>query len=322
MFVQCQVSRYYIPIPASEKANFLSGVEYGAIFGEPLTRYVTLDAVNIYSIDRPDPSLLPLEVGDIGVLTAEVIPRLGYAILEAQTHRKYDHFVRSIKDTTDGETIGWLWVDRPVPDPDTRFQSLVDSTHAAGIPQGLLAIVDPENLVPSPTKGCISNECILIIPSVEVYYFGPEPTNTACLASITSPPPSPTPPPQNMSPHGVYVVYPPAQVFDGCRNWLAGTDGLQTIIVLSEWLSTIEPRSDGIPVTKALDFADLPCPPSDVASLFDSGSPYSPILAPKRLFGVSHNSKFCQVAAVRDPPIYAKRVGKISGPKDGNGGIP
>ena len=164
MSVHCQCSPYPIPVPASTRAydqpNFMP-------IGVPLTGLITLDAVNIFSWDRPDPSLLPLKVGDIVVKTAEDIPRLGSAMLEAETYRQQhddNKFARSILDITGGEYIGYLLVDRPNPDPDTRFQSLVDNTHRAGIQQGLRAIVEPENLIPSPTKGCTSNECMFIIP--------------------------------------------------------------------------------------------------------------------------------------------------------------
>ncbi|KAI4271469.1 MAG: hypothetical protein L6R38_006867 [Xanthoria sp. 2 TBL-2021] len=35
--------------------------------------------------------------------------------------------------------------------------------------------------------------------SADVFYFGPDPTNTACLSAITSSPPLPTPPPISIS---------------------------------------------------------------------------------------------------------------------------
>lgn len=98
-----------------------------------------------------------------------------------------------------------------------------------------------------------------------------------------------------------------------------------TLRYRSEQLSTVEFSTDGPPATKALNFADLQCPPSDVAQMIDLGAPYSPILAiGPLLYGwqnrerVSPVKSGCEVAAVRDPPIYARRVGKIPGPKDGN----
>lgn len=105
-----------------------------------------------------------------------------------------------------------------------------------------------------------------------------------------------------------------------------------TISYLPTMMSTLEFRSDGPPATKVMDFADLPCPPSDVAQVYKSGAPYFPILA--STFGAEWRPIFvttpggslpyplCDIAAVRDPPVHAHRVGKISGPKDGGGGIP
>lgn len=91
-----------------------------------------------------------------------------------------------------------------------------------------------------------------------------------------------------------------------------------------EQLQTLEYVSGADPVTKTMDFAVLPCPPSDVAQAYDPGTPYYPVLLlPWELtfFFVSQNGQIdgidCQVAAVRDPPVYARRVGQISGPNDG-----
>lgn len=83
----------------------------------------------------------------------------------------------------------------------------------------------------------------------------------------------------------------------------------------------MEFKTDGPPATKALNYADLHCPPSDVAQMLDLRAPYSPLLAIEPLIYGQWDREECKVAAVRDPPIYAKRVEKISGPKDSNDGI-
>lgn len=119
-----------------------------------------------------------------------------------------------------------------------------------------------------------------------------------------------------------------------------------TMSYQSASLSTLEYRPNAPPATKTLDFADLPCPPSDVAEAYNSKAPYFPVLISP--FGVEFNGiiyeyngtnhtfngladiyrrlKFgpsqCQVAAVRDPPVHATRVPTITGPKDGDGSIP
>jgi len=112
---------------------------------------------------------------------------------------------------------------------------------------------------------------------------------------------------------------------------LFGIDGPPvTMSYQSNMMSTLEYRSDGPPATKAMDFADLPCPPSEVAKVYNPEAPYFPILVstfgarwnPAALPNGSIFDPICEIAAIRDPPIHAHRVGKISGAKDGSGGIP
>ena len=105
-----------------------------------------------------------------------------------------------------------------------------------------------------------------------------------------------------------------------------------TMSYLPKMMSTLEFRSDGPPATKAMDFADLPCPPSDVAKVYNQKAPYFPVLVSTfgaiwREFtpisdGLFLDNPPIEIAAIRDPPVHAHRVGKISGPKDGGGGIP
>ena len=94
-------------------------------------------------------------------------------------------------------------------------------------------------------------------------------------------------------------------------------------------LSTLGHQNDAPPATKAFDYADLPCPPSDVAQAYDPRAPYYPILVSP--FGVKFNLKHdwgingivgdheCEVAAVIDPPVHAVRVTEITGPEDEGG---
>ena len=132
-------------------------------------------------------------------------------------------------------------------------------------------------------------------------------------------------------PFSVYVVYQPPQMFDECRKLLVEIDGPPvTMSYQSNMMSTLEYRSDAPPATKAMDFADLPCPPSEVAELYNSGAAYSPILV--STFGAEWNpaaglggvvqAPICEIAAIRDPPIHAHRVEEITGPNDDSGGIP
>lgn len=110
---------------------------------------------------------------------------------------------------------------------------------------------------------------------------------------------------------------------------LAGIDSHPvTMIYQSEMISTLEYRSDGPLATKAMDFADLPCPPTEVANVYKPGAPYFPIL--HSTFGATWNIleetpdgkvvaiPDCDIAAVRDPSIHAYRVGTISEAENDN----
>lgn len=67
-----------------------------------------------------------------------------------------------------------------------------------------------------------------------------------------------------------------------------------------------------------MNYADLPCPPPEIAQHYNQELPYSPLL--KQLFHTYmylNGSIECEQAAVRDPPARARRVDRITGPKDG-----
>lgn len=132
------------------------------------------------------------------------------------------------------------------------------------------------------------------------------------------------------NPSSVYVVYQPPQIFDECREMLFGIDGPPvTMSYHSSMISTLEYRSDGPPTTKTMDFADLPCPPSEVAKMYNSGVPYFPVLV--STFDTRWNrinntdgsivAPICDIAAIRDPPVHAYRVEKISAIENDNNGI-
>ncbi|KAL8694406.1 MAG: hypothetical protein Q9224_003577 [Gallowayella concinna] len=252
---------------------------HGSMQGELLTAHLAEDTnITVSSILSDFLSDSLARNGDI-VLYEEKDKhdRLDTAVLFRTTFQvttpSGDRFVRYITAPRAGfNEIGYMFVERPVPDPDTQFESLAQDKLLDGIPTSLRSAVDP---------------------SADVFYFSPDPTNTACLSGITSPPLSPTSPPVPM-------------------------------------ISSLEYRSNAPPATKVVDFADLPCPPSAVAKAYDPGVPYFPIIVP--LLGVKFNlaidrdgnwhSDFeCAAAAVRDPPVRAIRVGKITGPKDGGDGI-
>ena len=119
-------------------------------------------------------------------------------------------------------------------------------------------------------------------------------------------------------------MYAGVQEFDGCRNWKGGEEHPTTSSYRPEELSTLEYRAGAAPATKTMDFADLPCPPSAVANVYEPGAPYYPILLPPFNYGFGYledgqktTPNWCEVAAIRDPPVHAQRVGQISGSQDG-----
>ena len=69
-----------------------------------------------------------------------------------------------------------------------------------------------------------------------------------------------------------------------------------------------------------MNYADLPCPPPDVAQYLNPEVPYSPLLT--QLFRtwatVNGSGALCEQPAIIDPPVRAVRVPRISGPKDGD----
>lgn len=134
------------------------------------------------------------------------------------------------------------------------------------------------------------------------------------------------------NPSSVYVVYQPAHIFDYCGRWQGGVVGSPvTMSYPSGALSSLQYQYNAPPATKAINFVDLPCPPSEVAKAYDPGAPYFPVL--KTEFGVRYNPyttaddprvrmTTCEIAAVRDPPVRAVRVDAITGANDGSGIIP
>lgn len=135
--------------------------------------------VNGESMERhlaPDTNLLTTEVelktanysatiGDIILNFSDDVPKLPLAILESGVSRDGENmFIRWISDSRNASVLGYLVVERPMPDPDTRFESIVNNPLLAAIPTGLRSVADLNLLVPSPTKGCTTKKCIDIIP--------------------------------------------------------------------------------------------------------------------------------------------------------------
>lgn len=116
------------------------------------------------------PGLIELhKIGDLPRLRTAILSTLvfRYNSTTKRIESTAKDFVRSILDPNDGVSFGSVYVNRPSPDPDTRFQSLLDEPLLAGIPTGLRSEVDPASLIPLPTSAetCYNKtRCVTIFP--------------------------------------------------------------------------------------------------------------------------------------------------------------
>ena len=200
------------------------------MFGETMEKHLFPGAIWIDTINgirynaadstKTDDQAYPTQaqIGDIVVHRAEFIPILRSGMLSTVTKVATNgtSFYRDIavnRGSLEPEFIGYLLVQAPIPEPDTFFGSLAQDPLLAGIPTGLRPKVDPAMVVPSPNPDCKRDSCyqfiavsnqavqyllsplLMSIQSADVFYYGPKPTNTACLSAITTSPPLPTRPP-------------------------------------------------------------------------------------------------------------------------------
>ncbi|KAL9032749.1 MAG: hypothetical protein Q9180_006326 [Flavoplaca navasiana] len=294
-----------VPLARCDGFGLCEKDDGGVGFGETMEghlhpRAIWIDSEELSLKSTEEPS--GVEIGDIVVFDGVSISKLRSGILSTTTYRATKNLSRRYIWFNAGgqfpDLVGYLAVEPPVTDSGTVFESLVRDPLLAEIPTGLRAQVHPAMIIPPPTPGCKVDKCYQFIASADVFYFGPDPTDTACLSAITSSPPSPTPPPISM-------------------QWVASISPL-TASFRSDTLSTLEYKTNAPPATKVMNYADLPCPPPAIAQHLNPELPYSPIL--KQLFRTYDkpaNSTTCQMAAVIDPPVHAVRVDQISGPKDG-----
>ncbi|KAL8849163.1 MAG: hypothetical protein Q9221_005840 [Calogaya cf. arnoldii] len=319
--------------------------------GEPLSGYITPDTNISFRQKDVDPSN---QTGDIILYHDNGRSQLDSAVLGATILLNGDTFYRTITNST-GWDIGYMNMKRPVPDPDTLFRDLAQDPLLNTFPEGLRSAIDPASLIPPiPNETCETGpkdgpgkfrRRLLFWPRTDEYglSLGSRKSLTnfcgtvSCVSSVgyvrddalalaprllklTS---------SARDPSSVYVVYQPPQIFDECRKWIGGVVGSPvTRAYPSGVLSSLQFQSNASPATKTIDFADLPCPPSEVAEAYNPSAPYFPVL--KSEFSVRFNPYFferddgrsvlvdqvCEVAAVRDPPVHARRVGRIMGPKD------
>lgn len=168
----------------------------------------------------------------------------------------------------------------------TGWQLLPPGPAATAIFPGTnMATITPiaaPNAVPSEHPSC--SQCSIFFESVSVFYWPAKSSNTDCLTLLTNFA-SPTSLP-GLSPEfpSVYVVFPAVSAGNPCTQ--VGKIYTSVIIKFApEALSTLEGQSE---VPKSFNFADIPCPPPDVASndaffynpQFNPGRQYAPRLAP------------------------------------------
>lgn len=141
---------------------WLDGKGSGVMTGEPLSHLMDPDT-NISLVDAN--GFFSNRTGDIGLFKSDYESYLDSAVLGTTILRDHDRFSGWITNT-DGDDIGHMNVERPVPDPETLFHDLVQDSLVAAIPTALRSEVDPNSLIPSPTQGCESKptECYIVIP--------------------------------------------------------------------------------------------------------------------------------------------------------------
>ena len=143
--------------------------------GEPLAGFLNPDT-NVSMAG----SSAPVGIGDIQVYKAEYESQLDSAELGPTLLRypTFDRFKRYITNTA-GVDIGYRNMERPVPDPDTRFRDLEQEPLLDAFPSGLRSALDPASFIPSPTKSCeeVPSTCFLIIPVRIDSVFRAEPSH-------------------------------------------------------------------------------------------------------------------------------------------------
>lgn len=134
----------------------------GFMAGEPLAGHLTPHTK--ISINNGWPTN---RTGEIVLDKPEYEAHLGTAVLGRTIllYPAFDRFKRYITDSA-GKDIGFMNMERPVPDPDTRFQKLAQDPLLDSIPKGLRSALDPASLIPSRTESCGTKptNCFLVIP--------------------------------------------------------------------------------------------------------------------------------------------------------------
>lgn len=189
------------------------------------------------------------------------------------------------------------------------------TTPAATLPptQASQGGVFAEGAAPAPDavaagQDC-SGQCSLFFQFIDLFYWPTENTNnTACLAGVTDSPPA-MPTDLNPISPSVYLVFPTISAGNSCTR-VGNIYERQTIAMAPEAVSSIIGTSG---VAAQFNYADLPCPPPDVASAqaffynpqFNPGRAYGPMISPPpELFALDPAFKDCVAAVYQgfDPP--------------------
>ncbi|KAL8731578.1 MAG: hypothetical protein Q9181_004243 [Wetmoreana brouardii] len=163
------------------------------------------------------------------------------------------------------------------------FSSVSPPSNPSGNPSTNLAqpsATTPPNSSP-PNDDC--SQCWIIYKYVSVYYPPARSSNTDCLANGAAMPSSTLPPGLRPEPGSAYVVIPELSAGNACTKIAEFTS--RTFTFGPGQLSTLQGPAN---ITKEFNFADLPCPPPDVASddiwlynpAVNPAQTYAPVVAP------------------------------------------
>ncbi|KAL8947074.1 MAG: hypothetical protein Q9222_006607 [Ikaeria aurantiellina] len=217
------------------------------------------------------------------------------------------------------------------PKGDAKGSGL-DSMQPVDEKDGVLSVENkPDASPPPPAANSEDNSesaddcshCYIIYEYVDVYYPPQATSNTDCLTDL-APTPLPTfPPGLETEPGSAYVVIPALSAGNACTQIAKYTS--QTFTFGPGELSTIEGPAN---ITKEFNFADLPCPPPDIASAaiwfynpeYNPQQTYAPVVAPfPQIYDLDPALSSCTVALNQgfDPGRAIPEVSAPTLPKDG-----
>ncbi|KAL8968981.1 MAG: hypothetical protein Q9185_006601 [Variospora sp. 1 TL-2023] len=260
------------------------------------------------------PNTVPVEI----VATSDESPIPIFTVNTNPANSEVDPPLYIAQNNTDG-------IEAPVPPPgaqppaDVNVESL--SSTAPPVP------VNPPPKMPEGGDDC--SKCFIIYKYVNVYYPPAASSVTDCLTEMDlAGVPTPTIPPgllRDREPGSVYVEVPELSAGNACTKITEFTS--LTFTFAPGELSTIQGPAN---ITKEFDFADLPCPPPDVASdaqwfynpAFNPTQTYAPLVAPfSQLYDLHPAFKDCIVADNQgfDPSTALPPVDAPTVPQPGKG---